>query len=181
MKCDCYAVVWSELENCCYWHFRYESWIIQKLLLMNSVISPLTNKRRYVQRIVRQCILLPQLVDLRGGWELARDWMASEAISRPCFETFLPWVMLGAQQGEPCTVATTQPALLTTCSCEAAVSGQVLDSFGSLVSLWKLCLFDLEVRFCLEMLLVNSTLLTHTSLRSWLSSKAINLSLSVMC
>lgn len=64
---------------------------------MNSGMSPLKDKSLYVWEIVRQCSLLPQLVDLRRVRSRLGTEEAVEPRSHPCFQT---WVTLGPQVEE---------------------------------------------------------------------------------
>lgn len=65
---------------------------------MIPIMFLLNDKRKSVRGIVRQCSLLLQVVNLREGKEQAKDLMSIEARLHSCFQTFLLWVTLRAQQ-----------------------------------------------------------------------------------
>lgn len=65
---------------------------------MIPIMFLLNDKRKSVRGIVRQCSLLLQVVNLREGKEQPKDLMSIEARLHSCFQTFLLWVTLRAQQ-----------------------------------------------------------------------------------
>lgn len=161
-------------------------WITQNPFLMNSETSAFKEKRSYVIGIVSLCSLVSQLIDCGQGGP-GVDWGLNgfRDYTPPLFPDISAQSHTGGPaQGEPGTVTWSQPSLMPASSVRPLALGRYLiNSFGGVTPLWKLSLFDLKVglgvRFCLEMLLEDSLLITHRHVRWWCCSKAFSLPLPV--